>query len=484
MANNLLRKISNIAGEEKVKLYLVGGFLRSLVLGVQTKTADVDIVVSGAEIYPFVKKVKKRLDGTLIPLDNEKGIFRIAVKDEKNGRRYVDFTALKGSSLETDLKKRDFTINSMAVDLAAYIGSGKWRDKIIDPTGGLRDVEHKKIRAVSKDVFLDDSLRLLRAVRFCAQLGFTLEENTKHEITAQRCLLKNNKGERLRDELWKIMDEDVSYPYIILLEEELKLLTVLFPEIKKMRAAEQNYFHGEDVWNHCLRTYRILEKLINRPPFESEIVSEVNRKMEESFPSGRKRKHLLKFFALFHDVGKIKTKKILRSGRIIFHGHEVVGVKSVEKYSRFLKLSSKEKKILKNFMKQHMRPLFLNLVGEKASRKAYHKFFNNLGEETLDILLHSLADFTAKREAKNRKEEIKPYLNFIQELLCKYYYQRDLLVSPPILVSGKEVMELLKIKPSPEVGYILKKISEAQVEGIVSNRSEALEYAVELKSEK
>ncbi len=182
MVNNLLRKISNTARKEKVQLYLVGGCLRSLVLGLPLEETDVDIVVSGAQVYPFVKEVACTLHSTLIPLDEGKGVFRVAVEVNKPQYIFFDYTAPKGNNIE----------------------------------------------------------------------------------------------------------------------EELHLLTELFPEIQKMRATDQNYYHGEDVWNHCLRTYRILERYINSPPFVSELVPKVKRRLEENLTPHRKRKHLLKFFALFH----------------------------------------------------------------------------------------------------------------------------------------------------------------------------------------
>ncbi len=494
MDNTILKKIVDIAQREKVQLYMVGGCLRSLIPGKRygnenkEKILDIDLIVEGGGVGSFAEKASGELEGTFVNLDKEEGVFRIVVKVKKvealsEETLCIDLTGLRGKSIVEDLAERDFTLNSFALDLRDYLHSTRWREKIIDPFKGLTDLQEGIIRTVSTDVFSKDPLRLLRAVRLCAQLNFTLEEGTRKGIISHRSLIKNSSGERIRDELWRILETDNSYQGIILMEEELGLLTELFPEVKEMRDTQQNYYHGEDVWNHCMRTYQDLEDYINKPPFTSEITSKLKDQLEEDIVPRRTRKQLLKFFALFHDVGKTKTKKTLDTGRIVFHRHESEGVSYIANYGGFLKLSSAEIRALNKFMKLHLRPLMLH-VGKNVGPKAFYRFFKKSGKESVEILLHSMADFTAKREARGRTEEVKVYEEFIQDTFNKYYFKKDIFVSPPALVNGNDIIKALKIKPSPGVGYLLEKISEAQVEGKVRDRKEALSLAAKLAQDK
>ncbi len=495
----ILNKIASIAQKEKVQLYMVGGCLRWLFLekeksegrekGKEEEIFDIDLIVEG-EAGPFAQKAASELKGSLVILDREEGVFRIAIKKEdlmpetfSAGTLCIDLTSLKGNSLNEDLAERDFTVNSFALDLREYLCSSLWREKAIDPFNGLNDLQEGIIRAVSPGIYFKDPLRLLRAARLCAHLNFTLEESTRKGIISQRSLIKDSSGERIRDELWRIFEIDDSYRWIVLLEEELGLLTELFPEINKMRSTEQNYYHGEDVWNHCMRTYQDLEGYIKCPPFTSKVTSKLKGQLGEEIIPGRNRKQLLKFFVLFHDAGKIKTKRMLDTGRIVFHGHEKEGISYIDSYGDFLKLSAAEIKTAKTFMKMHMRPLQLN-VAKNAGPKAFYRFFNKAGRDSVEVLLHSLADFTAKRKASGHTEEIKPYEDFIQEMYNKYYFKKESFVSPPKLVNGSDITKALQIKPSPEVGYLLEKISEAQVEGKIKNRKEALMLASKMAQDK
>lgn len=472
-----MEKINKLAEKDHLKIYITGGYLRSLLLNLSVEGTDIDLLVIGGRVEPFAQRAAETLQGSLIELDQKNGIYRVVIKHEKRKESILDFTSPKGRDLIEDLKRRDFTVNSFAVELGDYLKNlSRWQEFLIDVNGGIQDVRERKIRVISEEAFVEDPLRLIRGIRFCAALDFRLEESTLDWMYNSRDSLRGISGERVRDELWKIFDMKESYSWIILMEERLGFLSVLFPEVKRMKATEQNFFHGEEVWSHCLRTFRSIEKNIESPPFPPEMALWIKAHLEEHLVSFRKRKHLLKFFALFHDVGKINTKKVLESGRIVFHRHEVEGIPFLESYSRQLKLSSRERRILCNLTRQHMHPLFLQ-VAKKVSPKAFYKLFKKCGEETVEVLMHSLSDFIAKRDAKENFQEIKPYTLFIQETFTKYFYENDIFVTPPDIISGDEIMENLDLHPSPGVGYILGKIKEAQAEGKVKSRKEAISLA-------
>lgn len=478
MGKNILEKVNTLASETHHKIYITGGYIRSLMLNHPTEGVDIDLVVTGGRASSFARKTAGALQGTLVVLDRKNGIYRVVIQQKKGIKDIVlDFTRPKGRNLNEDLERRDFTINSLAVELGDYLNtSSSWQDFIIDIHGGIADLKERKIRAVSKESFMDDPLRLIRGIRLCAVLDFRLEEKTLNWMFQSRYRLTGISGERIRDELWKILDVKESYPWIYFMEERLEFLSILFPEVKQMKATEQNHFHGEEVWSHCLRTFKSIEKNIESPPFSPEMALWIKEHLEQELAVSRKRKHILKFFALFHDVGKIKTKKVLESGRIVFHRHEVEGIPFLEKYSRQLKLSSRERRTLSNLTRQHMHPLFLQ-VAKKVSPRAFYKLFKKCGGETIEVLMHSLSDFIAKREAREKIEEIKPYQEFIQQTLQKYFYEKETFVSPPEIINGEEIMNHLNLRPSPGVGYILGKVKEAQAEGKVKNKREAINLA-------
>lgn len=483
MIQELFHKISYLSRLEGIELYLVGGFVRNLLQGEGREALDIDFIVKGKDPFLFLQKLTDELQASLVVMDKKNQVYRVVVR-VKNSQRYLDFSVMQGENLEEDLNRRDFTINSMALKLEDFLNSPLDREKIIDPWGGIQDLQKGIIREVSSRVFEDDPLRLLRGVRFCAQLRFHLEYNTLINIKSNNHLIKEVARERIREELWKILDEEDSYPWIFLLEEDLGLLNQLFPQVNHMRLTEQNIYHGENVWQHCLRTYRFIEGFILEPPFKKDISKELQNRLEEEIIPGRKRKNLLKFFTLFHDAGKVYTKKVWEGGRITFYGHEKAGIEVIEGMAKGLRLSTPEINILKNLMRHHMRPLFLHLT-KNLKPKTCYKFFKKVGEESPEVLFHSAADFISKREAKGQgEEEYEFYREFLQKIMEKYFFEKDKFVNPPPLVNGRDLMRDLGIKASPALGYLLDKISEAQAEGRLKSREEALEFASTLTKEK
>lgn len=482
----VLQGIIRLGEKEGQEVFLVGGYIRDLLLGLPGVRLDIDLLVTGGKAEAFSRAAAAATGGTLVPLGQEKGVFRVYLRGYPGNQApvVIDFMDFRGASLEEDLKSRDFTINALAFPLGKgrgfpRVGDNGWKDMLIDMSGGLRDLAEKKVRMVYPGAFQEDPLRLLRAVRFSARLGFSLEEKTEKRVKEQACLLGGVSGERVRDELWKIIELPTSRGYLHHLEEGLGLLGAVFPIIQHMRATGQNFYHGENVWFHSLRTYRLLEGLVQEPPFPGDIVSRVKEHLGVELVPGRRRRELLKLFSLFHDAGKTTTGKVLESGRVTFHGHESAGISCLGQVGNRLKLGSREKKILKKLVKLHMRPMHL-YTAPRAGPKAYHRVFRHLGEEAVEVLLHSLADFMAKRELKGGTEEIQPYREFITKMLHIYFYEGERMIAPPAVVSGRELIEHLQIEASPRVGNLLEKIREAQVAGQVNNRQQALDLASRL----
>ncbi len=214
--------LNALAKKRKAKIYLVGGYLRDLILARTNK--DLDFVLTG-RLTDFVKEFAKKINGTFFLLNDRYQTNRVINK--KDGLTY-DFTRMRARSIEEDLKKRDFTINALALDLEKPVLL-----KVMDPYKGREDIRKRVIRVVSERAFTDDPLRLLRSIRFRALLNFRIERKTEKLILEKATLLKKVSGERIREELFEILALEDSHRFIRELDE-LKLLTQIIPEIEAL----------------------------------------------------------------------------------------------------------------------------------------------------------------------------------------------------------------------------------------------------------
>lgn len=492
----ILAQISKFAAGKNKRIYLVGGLLRDLYMGYPGR--DLDFAVSG-DALSFARAVSDILKGTFIPLDRVNGVARVVF--DNNGEKWqIDLSALKGWAIEEDLSRRDFTINAMALELSDYLKiSGaydspegerserwRWHEVIIDPYGGLADIENKTIRATNDYVFEADPVRILRGVRLAGKLGFVIKPETLDLMKQSRWLLQEVAGERIWEELLEILDLPESYPWITVLDS-IGAISEIFPFVEKMKVTDQNNHHKDNVWSHSLKTYGQLEEMcreditgsINSDRGE-ELKDLLSSQLDSKLPAGRSRRYqLLKLLALFHDAGKIDTARVAEDGRITFPDHYTAGLVYVYEISNRLRISKAEESYLKKIMMHHMYPLYL-FINQTDEPAAPRLFFNKLGKDVPDVLLLSLADVIATYKAGDREKDIAGYRAFAGDLLHKYYFEAETYVNLPPLVKGAELIEHLGLQPSKKVGSILKKIFEAQVRGEVNNREEALAYASRL----
>lgn len=493
----ILAAIAKLAAVKNKKLYLVGGLLRDLYLGCPGH--DLDFAVSGNALA-FARAAADILKSTFIPLDRVNGVARVVLNN--NGDKWqIDFSTLKGWNIEEDLSGRDFTINAMALELSDYLkisGSygipGKerierwrWHEVIIDPYGGLADIENKTIKAAGRYVFEADPIRILRGVRLAGKLGFIINEQTLALMKESRWLLQEVAGERIWEELLEILELKQSYPWMAMLDS-IGAISEIFPFIEKMKATGQNNYHQVNVWVHSLKTYRLLEEMLCQEDLGGEVAADrrqdlttlLKNHLASKLPAGRSRRcHLLKLSALFHDAGKIDTARVTADGRITFPDHYTAGLVYINEIANRLKISKAEKSCLKNITVHHMYPLylFIHKLHDAASTRL---FFSKLGKDLPDVVLLSLADVTATCREGERGKEMAGYLAFAGDLLEKYYFEANTYVNLPPLVKGAELIEHFGLQPSKKVGTVLKKIFEAQVLGEINSREEALAYASSL----
>lgn len=460
----IIKKIAEIARNKKQRVYIVGGFLRNKIL--KRKTFDIDFIIF-KDVEKFSKYVANSLKGSFINLSKRFGFYRVVIKDKQ---LQLDFAKIKGKSLNEDLNSRDFTINTLVAKVENP-------NNIIDKFNAVKDIKREVIREVSKDIFKFDPIRILRAIRFSANLKFDISDKLKRLIKKERLLLKYMSGERIRDELFKILEVDDCCRYLKLMDK-LKILEVLFPEILAMKKIKQSPNHHLDVWNHSLETIRLLnystEKIGKMTP---SLKNNIREYLYGEITKGRKRFDIIKFAALFHDVSKPEVMEVI-NGKIRFIRHENIGPYRVAKISKRIKLSRNEIKLLKILVLNHLRPG--NLACEKkVTKRAISRFIIDLDKDVLGCLILSLADRFAARGKIVDSKIIKMHIKITKKILDAY--QNSLVTSNlPKLISGDDLIKKFYLKEGPLIGKILKKVREAQIDGKITTRFDALTFAESL----
>lgn len=459
-----------LAKKRKAKIYLVGGYLRDLILKREDKDLDF-VLLTGltGRLTDFVKEFAKEINGTFFLLNDRYQTNRVI--DKKHGLTY-DFTRMRGRSIEEDLKKRDFTINALALDLEKPVFS-----KVIDPYKGREDIQARIIRVVSKETFTDDPLRLLRSIRFRALLDFEIEKETEKLILQKAFLLKKVSGERIRDELFGILALEESHRFIREWDE-LKLLTQIIPEIEALRRTDQEGFHHLDVWEHSLKTLEHTEKILkDLKRLFPKFYRKINKHLREEVADKQPRITLLKLATLLHDLGKPQTQTITPEGKMRFIGHEEKGVEMAEEIGERLRLSRKAIETIKREVLHHMRPGNLSEV-PKLTNRAIFRFFRDCKEEGIETLILSYGDRLAACGPLATPGMIKRHREVVGEMLTDYYEKKSI-VKPKKLVNGNEIMERFKLSPGPKIGKILEALREAQAEGKVKTKKEAFKFIKE-----
>ena len=314
-----IRAISELAARTGTgPLYLVGGYLRDRLLSLaSTRQIDLDLVMWG-ELAPFGRALAEALHGTLVPLDPE--TIRVFARPDATVVR-IDISRPKGKTIEADLAARDFTVNAIASRIDSDLRNA--RMAIIDPSGGLDDLRRGCLRAVTPSAFDLDPLRLIRAVRLAAQLDFTIDEATRLAITERAPLLATAAGERVRDELFKILGTTRATPSIQSLDA-LGVLQVLVPEIEAIKSVPASPPHRLSLWDHSLETFRSVELLLTDLGrlFPDDALW-LKEELQGEIETGVTQASILKLVGLLHDLGKPQTRTVQPDGRVRFLGHEI-----------------------------------------------------------------------------------------------------------------------------------------------------------------
>ena len=501
----ILTKISHLLAIRKRQGYIVGGFIRDWLL--ERKTNDIDIAVSGAAIT-IAREVARKIGGKFVLLDDVSKIARVAmIEDEQPGRTsqnqelrsaewHFDFSPFTGD-IKSDLARRDYTINAMALELSQFITASKATTtspgkpasllaekrpplRLIDPFSGQEDLRDKIIRGLSEQIFEADASRLLRAVRLAAELDFTIEPKTESLIHHYSQAITEVSGERVREELLRLLTLPRAAYYLRYLDK-LGLLTALIPELAEGKGVEQPTVHFWDVFEHSLQTVATIEFLIRESDWEysnDDMLSTapwsaaIDSHLSQEVSSGSNHKVLLKLGGLFHDIAKPMTKSIDDTGRARFLGHTKQGASITANILERLRFSNREIKLVESLVYHHLRPVQM-ANEELPTQRAIYRYFRDTGESGIDILFLALADYLASRGPLASIGEWKKHCQLINYILAEYDKQQAR-ISPLKLINGHDIMDTFGLAPGPLVGQLLATVNEAHASGELSNREEAL----------
>lgn len=445
----LLKQIGKLADEQKIDVYLVGGAVRDFILGKSNFDMDIVVVSDGIK---FAKELQHELKSDSFVAWEQFGTAELGFPKLKlevataRSEEYVKHSrkpSVKASDINSDLKRRDFTINAMAISL-----NSKSFGNLLDPFNGKGDIEKKILKTPlnPNETLNEDPLRMLRAIRFSAQLNFDVDNEVMRAIRKEKDRLSIVSQERITAELFKILaTEKPSIGIVGLLGSEL--LETVLPEMIPMIGVEQvGQYHHKDVFWHTLE---VVDNL-----------SEYSDNID------------LRFSALVHDIAKPDTKKFVKGKGWTFHSHEVLGSKMVEELGRRLKLSRKTIKFAKKMTFLHLRPIAL--VSKKVTDSAVRRFIVRAGEDVESLMMLCRADITTKNPAK-----AKAYMKNFQIVEEKMYevLKNDELKAFQSPIRGEEIMRLCDIKPGKAIGIIKHNIEQAILDGEIPNEYDAsLEY--------
>jgi poly(A) polymerase len=473
--SRLLKEISRILAVKDIPAYIVGGFVRDMLLG--RETADIDIAIGG-DATVIAPEIAAILKGRYVELDDVNRIGRVILPDKKH---QLDFTTLQGSIRE-DLARRDFTIDAMAIELGKSTAGRIDVADIIDPFHGREDLHRRTVKAVSDTVFGEDAARLLRAVRLAAELNFGIDEATEIQILHDSRLIGGVAGERIREELVRLLALPGAGPRLFYMDR-LGLLTALVPELEAARGVSQPWIHVWDVFEHSIRTVAAVEAVLRESAWEytgEDAIGQVpwseklSRHFDREISGGSTGRTILKLAALLHDIAKPQTKTMDDDGRARFLGHPVEGAATAANILERLRFSNREIQLVEILVKYHLRPMQMSNEGLPTDRAIY-RFFRDTGDAGIDLMFLCLADHLATRGASLDLSGWKEHAQMTEHVLSRYF-QESSPVKPPKLVDGNDIMKILGISPGPKIGELLEALHEAQAAGEVNSTQEAVQY--------
>lgn len=446
---NIVKKLE----QANFEAYIVGGCVRDLLVGREPGDWDVTTNARPEKILEIFSdgKYENNFGTVLVPIKFPNGetedVVEVTTYRSEQGysdRRHPDQVRFE-DSLEKDLSRRDFTVNAMALGKSKVesidrkiVSFDDEEFELIDLYGGEKDLKKRVIRAVGEpeDRFKEDALRMMRAIRLACQLQFSIEPKTERGIVKMAGGIKFVSGERLRDELIKILESDKAYEGVMALHE-FKLLQYIIPELERGVGVDQNRHHIYTVFNHSVLSLK-------------------------HTPS---KKWQVKFASLLHDIAKPQTKRIA-NGDATFYNHDIVGAKVAGKIMQRLKFSNADTQKVTSLIRNHM---FYYNVGE-VTESSVRRLITKVGEDNLaDLIDLRIADRLGSGVPKAKPYKLR-HLEYMMEKV-----RHDVVSVKMLKINGDDLMKLLGVKPGPKIGAILDVILSEVIENQELNNKEYLE---------
>ena len=445
---NAIRKVV----PPSMKIYLVGGAVRDILLG--RRIRDFDFTVDGL-VRPIGKHIADELGGAYYVLDDERDMVRVIIDDEEKGQFDVDISLLTGDTIEDDLRDRDFTLNAMAIEIGE-------KPVLVDPLGGLSDVQGKTLHLCSPDSLENDPLRALRAVRMSLEFGLAMDDELKNAMISASKRLHESSFERYRDELFKIIRLHKNGDAISLCQR-FNLMEYIFPGSKTaLESQDKEWIKNTDLFS------AYLTKQDRSVAVENEYAAYAARRL------GNFRGALLAFFdktlALYH------TRRMLMLFSAIASCMSANSSEKVKNWCTRLAFSSSET----NFVTLTLQAL----TGLKALDGPSHdgdvdiyRFFKQYKEGGVSGLLFFLSDKYAEQNQPDSYKHWCEWVVFAQNYISAYFTRFMEVIAPKPLLSGNDLQKLLNMPAGPMIGKVKDALIEAQIRGSVNNISEAESFA-------
>ncbi len=455
---------------------LVGGAVRDLLLDVPCR--DLDYIIDG-DALDVARRLADRLQAAYYPLDPDRGIGRVVWHPRNDDVLVIDLAPPFGSDLETDLRRRDFTINAIAL-----LPDGR----LLDPLDGRHDLEQRRLHPCADDSLIADPVRLLRASRLL--LTFDLEATSAlvTQIPAARDGLSRVSAERLRDEMLRLLA--LPQPHLALRQlHTWGVLDVVLPEVTALFGLAQPRPHVYDAYEHSLAALAWaarLDRLLRGQDEPADAVEVVvlaallpwqtawTAYLEAEPSVGSPRWLWLRLAALAHDWGKPATRSVDAQGRIHFYHHEEHSADLAAGRLQHWRCSAAATTFVRRLCRGHMRPLYLARHGARPGRRSLYRLYRDFGELVPALVLLHLADYLATYGPELDPAELRSYLAFVRALLEPAFAEGAMPILPKPLLDGREIMALTGLAAGPLIGHLLEKLREAQALGTVTTREQAI----------
>jgi tRNA nucleotidyltransferase/poly(A) polymerase len=442
--------------------WIVGGAVRDRLRG-EAAVADFDLVVAG-DVRQAARRLGRAAGAAAFALSDAFGAWRVVAR---SGAWHADLNPLRGEHIEDDLRLRDFTVNALAEPLMG--------GDLVDPLGGVRDLELGRLRLAAADSLESDPLRAVRLVRLTCELGLKPDPAAIDAARAVAPRVAVVAGERVYAELQRILASEQATSGVRLLGE-LELTAVILPELDALCGIAQSRYHHLDVGEHTLEVLRELIALQREPAavFGADIGAQIRALLDEPLADEMSRGVAMRFAALMHDIAKPATRTVAADGRVAFPSHDARGAELSREILRRLRAAARVQSYVAELTLHHLRLGFL-VHRRPLGRADLYGYLDACGEVAADVTVLSVADRLATRGAR-ASESIEDHCELAREVIGEALrWHAEGHPRPPL--RGDELAAALGVEPGPLLGELLALVTEAQFTGEVASRDDAIAYA-------